>query len=330
SPTASAPTSTSPRCRIRCTVSGWPSASSPSWTPGQRATRWPSCTRAPSCAASPMPRSARRRRCSRTPTWRSAASSCRSSIRRPHGACRCPERHFASTTRPGTSARRRGSTRIAMRCCATGQPSEEKTSRRGVARRAFRCYATLRSVPSDRTARRKAQLLDAFVRYLLRRGVSDISLRPAAAALGTSPRMLIYYFGSRKRLLFDAMAEIRIRERARFMQQIERRPPGLSTREFLMASWRWYASKRREPYLRLLFELYGLAFVNPKRYRGFLTAMAEDFFGMIEAGLRHPGPSQRDNPLAATLYPAPPPRPLIYPPIHRPPRRLRPARPPGP
>ena len=157
-------------------------------------------------------------------------------------------------------------------------------------------------MPSDRTARRKAHLLDAFVRYLLRRGVSDISLRPAAAALGTSPRMLIYYFGSRKRLLFDAMEEIRVRERTRFMQEIQSRPPGLSTREFLMASWRWYASKRRERYLRLLFELYGLAFVNPKRYRGFLTAMAEDFFGMMEAGLRSQGLSQRDSRLAATLY----------------------------
>lgn len=157
-------------------------------------------------------------------------------------------------------------------------------------------------MPSDRTARRKAQLLDGFVRHLLRRGVSDISLRPAAAALGTSPRMLIYYFGSRKRLLFDAMEEIRVRERARFMREIQRRPAGASTRQFLMASWRWYASKRREPYLRLLFELYGLAFVNPRRYRGFLTAMAEDYFGMMEEGLRSQGLSPRDSRVAATLY----------------------------
>jgi len=159
-----------------------------------------------------------------------------------------------------------------------------------------------RPVPSQRTARRKAQLLDAFIRYLLRRGVSDISLRPAAAALGTSPRMLIYYFGSRKGLLFDAMAEIRARERARFVQEIQRQPPGRSTREFLEASWRWYASKRREPYLRLLFELYGLAFVNPKRFQGFLTAMAEDYFGMMEAGLRGRGLTPRDSRMAATLY----------------------------
>ena len=42
------------------------------------------------------------------------------------------------------------------------------------------------------------------MRYLLQ-GVSDLSLRPAAAALGTTARMLIYYFGSRERLLFAAM-----------------------------------------------------------------------------------------------------------------------------
>src|SRR5262249_22058144 len=215
--------------------------------------------------------------------------------------------------RSGVSHRRRA---LARHRAATPRPG----SRRGFARVVDRLRKRHRaarvpvlfdfgSVPSDRTARRKAQLLDAFVRYLLRRGVSDISLRPAAAALGTSPRMLIYYFGSRKRLLFDAMEEIRVRERARFMQEIQSRPPGLSTREFLMASWRWYASKRRERYLRLLFELYGLAFVNPKRYRGFLTAMAEDFFGMMEAGLRSQGPSPRHTPPPPPPYPPPPPPP---------------------
>jgi len=33
-----------------------------------------------------------------------------------------------------------------------------------------------------------------------------------------------------------------------------------------------------------------------------LTAMAEDFFGMMEAGVRSQGLSQRDSRLAATLY----------------------------
>ena len=75
-------------------------------------------------------------------------------------------------------------------------------------------------------------------------------------------------------------------------------PPGSSS----SASWRWYASKRREPYLRLLFEVYGLAFVNPKRYRGFLVAMTEDFFGMMEDGLRSQGLPARDSRVAATLY----------------------------
>ena len=157
-------------------------------------------------------------------------------------------------------------------------------------------------VPSNRSAPRKAELLTAFIRYLLRRGVSDISLRPAAAALGTSPRMLIYYFGSRQRLLFAAVEEIRLRERVRFVEEIQRRPPGSSVREFLEASWRWYSSKRREPHLRLLFELYGLAFVNPRRYRGFLTAMADDYFSMMEEGLRSQGMSREDSRVAATLY----------------------------
>lgn len=149
---------------------------------------------------------------------------------------------------------------------------------------------------------RKAALLAAFVRYLLRNGVNAVSLRPAAAALGTSPRMLIYYFGSREQLLFEAMDQIRGQERERFVREIQQRPPTATTTEFFVESWRWYASKRREPYLRLLFELYGLAFMNPRRYGRFLRAMAEDYFLMIEEGLRSQGFSPPESRIAATLY----------------------------
>jgi AcrR family transcriptional regulator len=157
-------------------------------------------------------------------------------------------------------------------------------------------------VGTDRNQRRKAELLEAFVQYLLRSGVHDLSLRPAAAALKTSPRMLIYYFGSREQLLFKAIAEIRAMERKHFTREVQHHQEGTSTTELLQASWRWYASKRREPYLRLMFELYGLAFVNPRRYQGFLTAMTEDHFSMMEAGLRSQGLSPPKSRVAATLY----------------------------
>ena len=155
---------------------------------------------------------------------------------------------------------------------------------------------------AKRDQKRRGELLSGFVDYLLQKGVSDLSLRPAAAALGTSARMLLYYFGSREQLLVDAMIEIRARERARFAEEIGRHGAGGSIADTLRASWHWYASESREPFLRLLFELYGLAFVNPDRFRGFLDMMSEDYFSMLEDGLQALGLSRRQSRISATLY----------------------------
>ena len=45
-------------------------------------------------------------------------------------------------------------------------------------------------------AQRRAELLDAIEAYVFANGLSDLSLRPLAAAVGSRPRVLLYYFGS--------------------------------------------------------------------------------------------------------------------------------------
>src|SRR5262245_36478320 len=79
---------------------------------------------------------------------------------------------------------------------------------------------------ASRKPERQAAVLSAFVDYLLKTGMFDLSLRPAAAALRTSPRMLVYYFGTKEGLLLAAIAEVRARERARFARDIRRRRLG--------------------------------------------------------------------------------------------------------
>jgi AcrR family transcriptional regulator len=152
-----------------------------------------------------------------------------------------------------------------------------------------------------RDPKRKAAMLSAFADYLLQKGVSDLSLRPAAAALGTSARMLLYYFGTREQLLVEAMGEIRTRERAQLMAAMHRSFRG-STVDIFRDVWQWYASEHREPYLRLLFELYGRAFVDPDRFQGFLDMVTDDYFMLIEEGLLGRGLGHRESTIAATLY----------------------------
>jgi AcrR family transcriptional regulator len=56
---------------------------------------------------------------------------------------------------------------------------------------------------------KRAELLAAVVEYLDRHGVADLSLRQAGAEIGTSARMLVYYFGTKEALLAEALASTR-------------------------------------------------------------------------------------------------------------------------
>src|SRR5271155_5719078 len=46
----------------------------------------------------------------------------------------------------------------------------------------------------------RAELLESVVDYVLDAGLTDLSLRPLAGAVGTSPRTLLYHFGSKEEL----------------------------------------------------------------------------------------------------------------------------------
>jgi AcrR family transcriptional regulator len=56
---------------------------------------------------------------------------------------------------------------------------------------------------------RREHLLDGTLEYLRQHGLDGLSLRPLAAHLGTSSRMLIHHFGTREALLAQALARYR-------------------------------------------------------------------------------------------------------------------------
>lgn len=61
--------------------------------------------------------------------------------------------------------------------------------------------------------------------YVLARGLAGLSLRPLAAALDTSPRMLLYDFGSKQELVSAVLAEARRRGATRLAENSRRRQP---------------------------------------------------------------------------------------------------------
>lgn len=116
---------------------------------------------------------------------------------------------------------------------------------------------------------RREDLLNASIEYLLENGVADLSLRPLAAKVGSKARLLVYHFGSKDALITDAMLVVRERVKESFAALVRDgrdREPSQIVQDF----WAWATSKRHQRYLRLFFEVHGLALQNPKQYGRYL------------------------------------------------------------
>lgn len=84
----------------------------------------------------------------------------------------------------------------------------------------------------------KRELLDRVVAYLAEHGLGDMSLRPMAAALGTSPNRLVHHFGSKQDLLTAALKQAtKIQEDVRD-GWLKRQPEMTKTTE-LRRWWKW-------------------------------------------------------------------------------------------
>jgi AcrR family transcriptional regulator len=93
---------------------------------------------------------------------------------------------------------------------------------------------------------RKQETLGRAAEYVLDHGLAGLSLRPLAEALCTSPRMLLYDFGSKDELVRGILAEIRRREERLLEADVHT----------LEDVWRWISAPEREAFLRLFFEVY--------------------------------------------------------------------------
>ena len=107
---------------------------------------------------------------------------------------------------------------------------------------------------------RRDELLEAIVEYVLENGVSDLSLRPLAKATGTKARLLIYHFGSREALIKAALTAALLRVQQQFVDG------GAD----ILAFWEWGLLPRNRAYVRLVFEVHGLAPHNPRLFGGYV------------------------------------------------------------
>jgi AcrR family transcriptional regulator len=123
---------------------------------------------------------------------------------------------------------------------------------------------------------RPAELTEAILEYLIQHGLADLSLRPLAKAIGSSPRVLLYYFGSKEKMVVTLLAELRERQRASWGQL-----RADTYAEVCRAIWKQMSTAESIEHFRLYFEAYGLALRRPLLYKDFLSATIDDWIDMV-------------------------------------------------
>jgi AcrR family transcriptional regulator len=111
------------------------------------------------------------------------------------------------------------------------------------------------STPTPAPKDRRAELSESICDWMLEHGVAALSLRPLATALGTSTYSLIYWFGSRDGVIAAGLDVSERRQQEMIAEWGRSDGLGNAFRRY----WAWCGSKEGGPYLRLFFELIGLA-----------------------------------------------------------------------
>jgi AcrR family transcriptional regulator len=149
--------------------------------------------------------------------------------------------------------------------------------------------------PATIPSARQTELLEAAYRYALANGLADLSLRPLAAAIGSSPRVLLFLYGSKDGLVRALLARARIDELDILGQagQPNLQTPSLGLTDAAERIWNWLAAPQHRPLLRLWTEAYARSLVEPDGpWAGFATATVNDWLTVLAA---HQPPADRDS-----------------------------------
>ncbi|MZE55658.1 TetR/AcrR family transcriptional regulator [Streptomyces sp. SID5770] len=128
---------------------------------------------------------------------------------------------------------------------------------------------------------RQTELLEAAYQYALAHGLTDLSLRPLAEAIDSSPRVLLFLFENKDGLLRALLAraradELALLDRARLPED----PAGLAPA--IERLWARLTAMEHRPLLRLWAEAYTRSLVQPDgAWAGFARATVEDWLNVL-------------------------------------------------
>ena len=141
---------------------------------------------------------------------------------------------------------------------------------------------------------RKEELLDRAYAYVLEHGLAAMSLRPLAAAIGSSPRVLLYLFGSKEGLTRALLA----RARADELEALAALRTGVGDGDGVgdddgdgdgvgavaRALWAWLSAPGHRGVLVLWLEGYARSLTEPEGpWGGFARSTVDDWLALLGA-----------------------------------------------
>ncbi|WP_053853800.1 TetR/AcrR family transcriptional regulator [Mycolicibacterium mucogenicum] len=147
---------------------------------------------------------------------------------------------------------------------------------------------------------RRPELLAAATEYVLDNGISDLSLRDMARALGITHATLLRHFVSKEDLLLQVIAKIR----ADFVDQLsgdDQMHPDRTASRLLRTTWKRLCDPAEQRQFVLLFEVVGRATREGGRVAELAQASIHDWLNIIAAQLVRTGCSPKEADTLATL-----------------------------
>lgn len=163
---------------------------------------------------------------------------------------------------------------------------------------------TAASASTEAGSPRREELLERSYAYVLAHGLVDMSLRPLARAVGSSPRVLLFLFGSKDGLVRALLARAREDELKLLVGLREHDQAGLY--QVAAELWRWLAAPEHRGVLVLWTESYARALAEPEGpWGGFAAATVEDWLALLTAAQpphrRQTGAGERERTVVLAL-----------------------------
>jgi|EndMetStandDraft_8_1072994.scaffolds.fasta_scaffold32087_2 AcrR family transcriptional regulator len=145
----------------------------------------------------------------------------------------------------------------------------------------------------------RERLLNLVVDLILRDGVIDLSLSAISRSIGSNNRMMLYYFGSKEQILYEASV-LALERFPRLVTMFDRLAGPEPLIDRLDAAWEDLAAPENRPYLVIFFQRFGMAMRDREQWHSYIDRATRFWVEDLAQILVADGYRARDAVVAAT------------------------------